>query len=66
MSADGSSSEVRSRQQRVLDTVGSKAQEVIHEDFGKAKVLVSDAAKSQAFLYPIKVGVASPCTMRLD
>jgi hypothetical protein len=25
-----------------------------HEDFGKAKVLVSDAAKSQAYLYPIK------------
>ena len=62
MSSDGSaSSEVRSRQQRVLDTVGSKAHEVIHEDLGKAKVLVSDAAKSQAFLYPIKVGaVASP------
>jgi hypothetical protein len=56
MSQDPSSSDTtRSRQQRVMDSVGSKAHEVIKEDFDKAKVLVNDAAKSQSYLYPIKV-----------
>ncbi|KAH7175483.1 hypothetical protein EDB81DRAFT_751011 [Dactylonectria macrodidyma] len=39
---------------RMVDSVSEKAQEVIKEDYGKAKVLVADAAKSQAYLYPIK------------
>ncbi|KAF7561422.1 hypothetical protein G7046_g2715 [Stylonectria norvegica] len=38
----------------VVDSVSGKAQEVIKEDFGKARVLVTDAAKSQAYLYPLK------------
>ncbi|KAH7157474.1 hypothetical protein B0J13DRAFT_170680 [Dactylonectria estremocensis] len=39
---------------RMVNSVSEKAQEVIKEDYGKAKVLVTDAAKSQAYLYPIK------------
>lgn len=30
------------------------------EDYGKAKGFVSDAAKSQAYLYPIKVRSSTP------
>ncbi|GKT66507.1 regulator of rDNA transcription protein 8 [Colletotrichum tofieldiae] len=39
---------------RVVDTVHAKAQEVLAEDYDKARVLVTDAAKSKAYLYPIK------------
>jgi len=37
-----------------MSSLQDKAQEVVKEDFEKAKVLVSDAAKSQSYLYPIK------------
>jgi len=37
-----------------MTNLQDKAQLVIKEDFGKAKDLVSDAAKSQSYLYPIK------------
>lgn len=50
MSQDQSSS----RRNRVVDTVQSKAQEVLQEDYDKAKILLSDAAKSRAYLYPVK------------
>ena len=36
-------------------SVADKAQEVLKEDFAKAKTVAFDAAKSQAYLYPIKV-----------
>jgi hypothetical protein len=49
------SDEPRTRQQRALASAQAKAQEVIKEDFDKAKGLVTDAAKSRAYLYPIKV-----------
>ncbi|KAH9905358.1 hypothetical protein F4778DRAFT_705146 [Xylariomycetidae sp. FL2044] len=35
-------------------SAGDKAQEVVKEDFEKAKVLLSDAARSGAYLYPFK------------
>ncbi|KAI5917659.1 hypothetical protein F4810DRAFT_695553 [Camillea tinctor] len=37
-----------------VGNVQAKAQEVAKEDFEKAKVLLSDAAKSGAYLYPFK------------
>jgi len=37
-----------------VDSVSDKAQQVIKEDYGKAKVLAVDAFKSRAYLYPIK------------
>lgn len=37
-----------------VDSVQAKAQEVAKEDFGRAKVLVNDAARSGSYLYPIK------------
>ncbi|PKS09350.1 hypothetical protein jhhlp_003964 [Lomentospora prolificans] len=37
-----------------VGSIQSKAQEVIQEDYDKAKILVADAAKSRAYLYPIK------------
>lgn len=37
-----------------VGSIQSKAQEVLQEDYDKAKVLVADAAKSRAYLYPIK------------
>ncbi|CCF35877.1 hypothetical protein CH063_01387 [Colletotrichum higginsianum] len=39
---------------RVVDSVQARAQEVLAEDYDKARVLVTDAAKSKAYLYPIK------------
>ncbi|KAK3331063.1 hypothetical protein B0H66DRAFT_86920 [Apodospora peruviana] len=38
----------------IMDTVQSKAHEVAKEDFGRAKVLINDAARSGSYLYPIK------------
>jgi len=38
----------------MVDSVGEKAQEVIKEDYDKAKELMADTARSQAYLYPIK------------
>ncbi|SPN99752.1 uncharacterized protein DNG_02603 [Cephalotrichum gorgonifer] len=43
-----------SKRRRAANSVQSAAQEVLQEDYDKAKVLVSDAAKSRAYLYPIK------------
>ncbi|SPJ70854.1 uncharacterized protein FTOL_00582 [Fusarium torulosum] len=39
---------------RVVDTVNEKAQEVFKEDFTQAREHVTNAAKSQSYLYPIK------------
>ncbi|EXF80485.1 hypothetical protein CPAR01_14938 [Colletotrichum paranaense] len=39
---------------RMVDSVQTKAQEVLQEDYDKARGLVADAAKSKAYLYPIK------------
>jgi uncharacterized protein involved in cysteine biosynthesis len=38
----------------VLASVQDTAQAVIHEDYTKSKALLSDAAKSKAYLYPIR------------
>ncbi|KAI5464507.1 hypothetical protein BGZ63DRAFT_350302 [Mariannaea sp. PMI_226] len=54
MADSGESSSTQTKRRRMADAVGGKAQEVIKEDYGKAKVIVSDAAKSQAYLYPFK------------
>lgn len=43
-----------SRRRRAASNVQSTAQEVLQEDYDKARVLVSDAMKSRAYLYPIK------------
>ncbi|CAM1501706.1 Fc.00g036900.m01.CDS01 [Cosmosporella sp. VM-42] len=48
------SSASQPQRNRMVDSVSEKAQEVFKEDYGKAKVLVTDAAKSQSYLYPIK------------
>jgi hypothetical protein len=40
-----------------LENARAKAKDVAVEDFNKAKVLARSAAKSGAYLYPIKVGV---------
>ncbi|KAM0439737.1 hypothetical protein ACHAPT_000831 [Fusarium lateritium] len=57
-SAEGSGSEQQQQQQpkrnRMVDSVGEKAQEVIKEDYAQAKEHVAHAAKSKAYLYPIK------------
>lgn len=43
-----------SQRRGFVDSVEAKAAEVAQEDFGKAKALVSDAARSGSYLYPIK------------
>lgn len=43
-----------SRRHSATSSVQSTAQEVLQEDYDKAKVLLSDATKSRAYLYPIK------------
>ncbi|KAH6894091.1 hypothetical protein B0T10DRAFT_545658 [Thelonectria olida] len=52
--ADSSEISTQPKRNRMVDSVGERAQEVIKEDYDKAKELMSDAAKSQAYLYPIK------------
>ncbi|KAM5346728.1 hypothetical protein ACJ41O_009733 [Fusarium nematophilum] len=42
------------KRNRMVDSVSEKAQEVIKEDYAQARELVADAAKSKAYLYPIK------------
>ncbi|KAJ8124005.1 hypothetical protein ONZ43_g176 [Nemania bipapillata] len=42
----------------VINRVQAKAQEVAKEDYDKAKVLLSAAAKSGSFLYPFKYGIS--------
>ncbi|KAF4469917.1 hypothetical protein FALBO_3178 [Fusarium albosuccineum] len=58
MSDSGEASAPDQQQQpnrnRMVDSMGEKAQEVIREDYAQAKELVSEAAKSRAYLYPIK------------
>ncbi|KAL0937993.1 uncharacterized protein CTRU02_207724 [Colletotrichum truncatum] len=39
---------------RVANSVQARAQEVLQEDYDKARGLVADAAKSRSYLYPIK------------
>ncbi|KAJ4194152.1 hypothetical protein NW755_002913 [Fusarium falciforme] len=57
-STAGSGSEQQQQQQpkrnRMVDSVGEKAQEVFKEDYAQAKEHVAHAAKSKAYLYPIK------------
>lgn len=53
-STASSSSGQPSKRSRVADSVKHNAQEVIKEDYGKAKSVAIDAAKSRAWLYPIK------------
>ncbi|KAK3941904.1 hypothetical protein QBC46DRAFT_381226 [Diplogelasinospora grovesii] len=48
---------------RFVESVQSKAHEVAKEDLGRAKVLISDAARSRAYLYPFK-GIAYFLTHR--
>ncbi|KAK2067428.1 hypothetical protein P8C59_001169 [Phyllachora maydis] len=38
----------------LYNSVQERAQQVVKEDLGRAKVFVGDAAKSRAYLYPIK------------
>ncbi|KJZ79369.1 hypothetical protein HIM_01520 [Hirsutella minnesotensis 3608] len=47
----------KSARSRVADSVGGKAQEVLKEDYGKARAVAYDALKSRSYLYPIK-GIA--------
>lgn len=44
----------KSNRNRMVDSVNQKAQEVLREDVGKAKDVAFAAAKSKAYLYPIK------------
>ncbi|KAI8722259.1 hypothetical protein NCS52_00369400 [Fusarium sp. LHS14.1] len=55
-SAEGSASEQQQqpKRNRMVDSVGEKAQEVFKEDYAQAKEHVAHAAKSKAYLYPIK------------
>lgn len=43
-----------SQRRGVVESVQAKVGEVGKEDFDKARTLVNDAAKSGAYLYPIK------------
>ncbi|KAH7316465.1 hypothetical protein B0I35DRAFT_479306 [Stachybotrys elegans] len=53
--ADSAESSSRPAQRnRMVDSVSAKAQEVIKEDYDKAKVVTMDALKSRSYLYPIK------------
>ncbi|KAJ4263803.1 hypothetical protein NW762_005836 [Fusarium torreyae] len=42
------------KRNRVVDSVGEKAQEVFKEDYEQAREHVTNAAKSRSYLYPIK------------
>ncbi|POR32547.1 Outer spore wall protein RRT8 [Tolypocladium paradoxum] len=44
----------KTRSSRVVDSFSEKAQEVLKEDYGKARTVAVDALKSRAYLYPIK------------
>ncbi|KAL7951946.1 hypothetical protein V8C42DRAFT_305727 [Trichoderma barbatum] len=39
---------------RVVDSISRRAENAIKEDYGKARIMASDAVQSQAYLYPIK------------
>ncbi|KAH6605596.1 hypothetical protein Trco_004749 [Trichoderma cornu-damae] len=39
---------------RVVDSISRRAENALMEDYGKARVMASDAVQSQAYLYPIK------------
>ncbi|RCI15732.1 hypothetical protein L249_2918 [Ophiocordyceps polyrhachis-furcata BCC 54312] len=43
-----------SKRSRAVASVGSKAQHVLQDDYGKAKTLALDALRSRSYLYPIK------------
>lgn len=55
--ADADSSNNPSRRNRVVESVKSNAQQVLSEDYGKAREVALEAAKSQSWLYPFK-GIA--------
>ncbi|EQL00787.1 hypothetical protein G6O67_002008 [Ophiocordyceps sinensis] len=44
----------KSTRSRVVSSVSGKAQEVLKEDYDKARTVALDALKSRAYLYPIK------------
>ncbi|CAI6093951.1 unnamed protein product [Clonostachys chloroleuca] len=46
-----------SKGNRIVDSVRNNAQDVIKEDYTKAKTLAFEAAKSRAWLYPLKVQI---------
>lgn len=51
--ADDSSSQP-SKRSRVVDSVRNNAQQVLKEDYDKARVVALDAMRSRSWLYPIK------------
>ncbi|KFH46500.1 Regulator of rDNA transcription protein-like protein [Hapsidospora chrysogenum ATCC 11550] len=51
---DSDSSSQPSKRSRVADSVRNNAREVLKEDYGKAKGVALEAAKSRAWFYPIK------------
>ncbi|PHH60891.1 hypothetical protein CDD81_1052 [Ophiocordyceps australis] len=53
-SCTGQSSSSESKRRRVANSVGEKAQQVLKEDYAKARSVAFDALKSRAFLYPFK------------
>jgi len=54
MADNPSSSAEQPKRNRMVDSVGDKAQQVLKEDYQKAKVAALEAYKSRAYLYPIK------------
>ncbi|WYZ45603.1 hypothetical protein EsH8_VIII_000919 [Colletotrichum jinshuiense] len=42
------------RRNRMVDSVQARAQEVLQEDYEKAREIATEAVKSKAYLYPIK------------
>ncbi|KAF5024121.1 hypothetical protein F66182_3807 [Fusarium sp. NRRL 66182] len=50
----GSDQQQPTKRNRVVDSVGEKAQEVFKEDYAQAREHVTNAAKSRSYLYPIK------------
>ncbi|PHH90006.1 hypothetical protein CDD83_4739 [Cordyceps sp. RAO-2017] len=60
---DSSPAGGQSRRGRVVDALGDKAQQVLAEDYGRARTVAFDALRSRAYLYPFK-GIAYFATHR--
>ncbi|KAM4065129.1 etoposide-induced protein 2.4 (EI24) domain-containing protein [Hirsutella rhossiliensis] len=54
LNAPGETSGAKSSRSRVVGSVSGKAQEVLKEDYDKARAVALDALKSRAYLYPVK------------
>ncbi|KEY68715.1 hypothetical protein S7711_00589 [Stachybotrys chartarum IBT 7711] len=54
MAESSKAAESQQKQNRIVDTVSEKAQEVLKEDYDKAKIATQDALRSRSYLYPIK------------